>query len=208
MLLDLETQNYCKKIGFDFDKILKINHYIELLLKANESCNLIGRQQDLHRVCHHHVIDCLLPLTFLPEGLTSIYDIGTGAGLPGVLWAIAKPDIYFYLVEKSPKKCLFLTQTISALQLENISVLNKRSDTVTGSASLVVSRAMAAAADLLSQTQQLSTKDTRWWFMKALRESVDRELLEVDLSIWRAQVIPLSHPTQDVTRNLVCITKA
>ena len=206
-ILDAQTVAYCEKIGLSAKAIASIEKYLVLLRKANETCNLVGRQQDEHRICHHHVIDCLLPLPFLPQGPGTIYDMGTGAGLPGILWAIARPDLAFYLVEKSPKKCAFLTQTISALQLENTQVINKRCEAVTGVATLIVSRAMASTKDLISQTEQLSNGKTQWWLMKALKSSIDEELSQVDLSHWTVNVQPLLHPTQDVSRHLVCVTR-
>ncbi len=206
-ILDQKTQDYCAKIGLEAKKIAIFEKYLTLLITANKNCNLVGRQQNNFRICHYHLIDCLLPLSFLPNGLKNIYDIGTGAGFPGLLWAIARPDLQIYLVEKSPKKCDFLTEAISALQLKNTSVLNKRGDAVSGIASLIVSRAMTSAADLLSQTEQLADKETQWWLMKALRSSIDEELKSVNTSLWTVSVQPLVHPTQDVTRHLVCITQ-
>ncbi len=207
-ILDQQTQDYCVRIGLNAKTIAHIEKYVKLLKIANEHCNLVGRQQDDHRICHYHVIDCLLPLPLLPDGLATIYDIGTGAGFPGLLWAIARPDLQFYLVEKSPKKSQFLTETISALQLKNTQVITKRSDSVTGDASLIVSRAMGSTNNLLEQTQQLANKNTQWWFLKALRSSIDEELLAVDYGVWNVSVQPLIHPTQDVSRHLVCVTKA
>jgi 16S rRNA (guanine527-N7)-methyltransferase len=206
-ILDQQTQDYCAKIRLSTKTIALFERYLTLLCAANENCNLVGRQQDNHRICHYHVIDCLLPLPFLPRELKSVYDIGTGAGLPGLLWAMARPDLQFYLVEKSPKKCQFLTETISALQLKNTQVLNKRSDAVSGVASLIVSRAMASTADLLVQTEQLADKTTQWCLMKALRSSIDQELNSVNTSLWRVSVQPLVHPTQDVSRHLVWVTQ-
>jgi len=206
-ILDAQTVAYCEKIGLSAKVIASIDKYLVLLRKGNESCNLVGRQQDDHRICHHHVIDCLLPFPFLPEGPGTVYDMGTGAGFPGILWAIARPDLEFYLVEKSPKKCAFLTQTISALQLKNTQVINKRCEAVTGVASLIVSRAMASTKDLISQTEQLADGKTQWWLMKALKSSIDEELAQGNLSHWTVNVQPLLHPTQDVSRHLVCVTR-
>ncbi len=208
VILDRQTEGFCQKIGLSAKTIAQIEKYLKLLRSANEHCNLIGRGQDDQRLCHYHVIDCLLPLPILPDSAKTIYDIGSGAGFPGLLWAIACPDRLFYLVEKSPKKSLFLTETISALQLKNTQVITKRSDAVTGRASLIVSRAMGSTKDLLEQTQQLADQDTQWWFLKALRSSIDEELSVVDATQWSVKVLPLVHPTQDVSRHLVCVTKA
>lgn len=206
-ILDHQTLEYCETIGLSAKAIGLIERYLECLCQANERCNLIGRKQDHHRICHYHVMDCLLPLSFLSTQFRTVYDIGSGAGLPGILWAIARPDVKFYLVEKSPKKCAFLTQTISALQLKNTQVINKRCESVIGTASLIVSRAMSSTKDFLAQTEQLSDGETQWWLMKALKSSVDEEIAQVDQHHWAVNIQPLVHPTQEVSRHLVCVSR-
>jgi 16S rRNA (guanine527-N7)-methyltransferase len=206
-ILDSRAVKYCAEIGLSPKVVGLIERYLVELKKANEKCNLIGRLQDNERICHYHVIDCLLPLKYWPDNLASVYDIGTGAGFPGLLWAIIYPKINFYLVDKSPKKCSFLTRVVSELQLTNIQVINQRCDVVEGQASLVVSRAMTSTHDFLSKTLQLSSGQTQWWLMKALRSSIEEELSSVDYSQWVVDVKLLEHPTQDVTRHLVCINR-
>ncbi len=109
-----------KEIGIelDNDSISRFCKYYEFLIEYNQKVNLtaITEQED---VVKKHFVDCLAPLNFLdiPQGAT-LCDIGTGAGFPGVVLKIARPDIKITLIDSLNKRCVFLRELLSLLSLE------------------------------------------------------------------------------------------
>lgn len=100
--------------------------YLDLLLEANKSFNLTA-VRELDPAWRRLIIDSLTPLPVLDlaPGMRAI-DIGTGAGLPGLPLAIARPDVQFSLVDSTGKKVNFLHSVIEALQLDNVQLYADR----------------------------------------------------------------------------------
>jgi len=94
-----------------------------LLLEWNRVHNLT-RISEPAEAAHRHFVESWAPL-LLPgvfDGVSSVADIGSGAGFPGLPLALARPDISFSLVEKAPKKAAYLSFAAASLGLDNISV--------------------------------------------------------------------------------------
>ena len=111
----------------------RLERYLDLLLKANETTNLTAirhREQAWSRL----IVDSLTPLPGVPdaaEGETlRLIDVGTGAGLPGMPLAIARPDVAVTLVDGTGKKVRFLESVVEQLGLENVTPLHARIEDV------------------------------------------------------------------------------
>jgi 16S rRNA (guanine527-N7)-methyltransferase len=93
-----------------------------------------GKRMNLTRITERpaaellHVADALTALPFLPQGAIRIADVGSGGGVPGIVLAIARPDVQVMLIESTGKKCRFLEETIAALGLGNATVLPGRAE--------------------------------------------------------------------------------
>lgn len=100
--------------------------YLELLLEANKSFNLTAIRE-VDAAWRRLIIDSLTPLPVLDltPGMRAI-DIGTGAGLPGLPLAIARPDVHFSLVDSTGKKINFLRSVVETLQLDNVQLYADR----------------------------------------------------------------------------------
>ena len=169
----------------------------------NQQLNLVGRQQTVERIHHHHLLDSLI-LTPLLKEFTEVCDVGSGAGFPALCWAIARDDFQVTLVEKSPKKASFLTCAVEELNLTSrVKVLCERVEQIQLKSKLISCRALTSISDFLKITDHLGSPDSKWWLLKAKNETIDQELVCVDQSKWSVTISPLIHPTQDVTRNLV-----
>ena len=79
--------------------------YKKILIKENESMNLIGKST-INDLDERHLLDCIQIVKYLPHREKSLMDIGTGAGLPGIILSIIGFK-NLHLVEKSPKKLFF-----------------------------------------------------------------------------------------------------
>jgi 16S rRNA (guanine527-N7)-methyltransferase len=101
---------------------LVLQEYVAMLIKWNKSINLIG-QSTLPFLWERHILDCLQLLTYI-DANDLVLDLGSGAGLPGIVLSIMGiKDVV--LIEADERKCAFLRQ-VSKLSTNNITVLNDR----------------------------------------------------------------------------------
>ena len=94
--------------------------YAELIRKWNKKVNLVSRQ-DIDRLENRHLLDCLAVAPHLSQG--KHLDIGSGAGLPGLVLAIASPESEFVLCERMSRRCRFLQTVAQTLGLTNVEVI-------------------------------------------------------------------------------------
>ncbi|MCE5201765.1 MAG: 16S rRNA (guanine(527)-N(7))-methyltransferase RsmG [Synergistaceae bacterium] len=104
----------------------ELRRYTSLLSAANEFARLTGpSQEDL--LWNDHVLDCASALPLLPrEG--RIIDVGTGGGLPGIVWAICRPGVSFTLLDSITRKCALVEKIAAAMGLKNVTVACARSE--------------------------------------------------------------------------------
>lgn len=105
--------------------------YLDLLLEANKRMNLTA-VRDVEQAWRRHIIDSLTVLPGLGECQPGekVADVGTGGGLPGMVLAIARPDLSFTLIDATGKKTRFLEDTASTLGLEHVKVIQARAETL------------------------------------------------------------------------------
>ncbi|MCZ6854260.1 MAG: 16S rRNA (guanine(527)-N(7))-methyltransferase RsmG [Gammaproteobacteria bacterium] len=121
--------------------------YIRLLEHWNKTFNLVSRK-DMDRLVTRHLLDSLSVLPWL-QG-PRVMDLGTGAGLPGIPLAIARPDLSFTLIDRSDRKIRFLTEVIGELNLANVLLCCQNAKAGAGQEkfSTVTARAVAPALDV------------------------------------------------------------
>ena len=109
------------------ETIISLKKYEDLLLKANKSLNLVGNST-INQIWIRHFLDSVQVIDFVDKNDQNLVDLGSGAGLPGLVLAIAAKDrkltFKVKLIEKSPKKVKFLKDTVKALNL-NVEVLQQ-----------------------------------------------------------------------------------
>jgi len=110
-----------------------------------------------------------------------VADIGSGAGLPGIVVALAKPGLKVTLIEPLARRVEFLHEVIDQLKLSNVEVIRAKSENVKGSYNYVVARAVAPLPRLIQTTWHLVAPDGSLLAMKG--ESAAAEMAESDLSI-------------------------
>ena len=116
--------------------------YAQLLATDGVVKGLIG-PREVPRIWDRHIMNSAVVVSRVPQDAT-VADIGTGAGLPGLVWAIARPDIHVTLVEPLLRRTVFLDQVVSDLGLDNVTVLRSRAEDVPGTFDVVTARAVAA----------------------------------------------------------------
>lgn len=124
----MDYQELFKKnnINLSNEQFQMLETYADLLIEWNQKFNLtaITNRDDIYL---KHFLDCLLLANKLQDN-TDLIDVGTGAGFPGIIIKIYKPNINIVLLEPNNKKVLFLNEVINKLNLKNISVNNQRSE--------------------------------------------------------------------------------
>jgi 16S rRNA (guanine527-N7)-methyltransferase len=123
--------------------------YVDLLATEGVTRGLIG-PREAPRLWERHLLNCAVLADALPEG-ADVCDIGSGAGLPGVVLAIRRPDLQLTLVEPLLRRTTFLDEVVERLGLDNVQVRRARAEELHGQAefSVVTSRAVAPLPRLL-----------------------------------------------------------
>jgi len=178
------------------DKLLK---YLALLHKWNKVYNLTAIR-DQRQMVSNHLLDSLAVLPHLWPGRW--LDVGCGAGLPGLVLAIAQPDWQFTLLDSNSKKTGFVQQAVIELELRNVSVHCARvgewqpAERFDG----IISRAFSDLGEFLRSTRHLMAPHGRWAAMKGAPQ---QELAGVPDGCQVERVMPLQVPGLSAARSLV-----
>ena len=162
----------------------KLVAYGELILKWNKVYNLTALR-DPAQVLTHHLLDSLsviLPLQRQCAAAERLLDVGSGAGLPGAVIAIMRPDLSVSCVDAVAKKAAFLRQVSAELGLKNLNGMHTRVETMGGTYDVISSRAFASLADFFVGSQQLLAPHGVWMAMKGKTPSEEIEAMPAGLA--------------------------
>ena len=153
-------------------EIQQLLHYLSLILKWNKIYNLSAIRDPIESV-KKHLLDSLSIIHFIQPGL--LLDVGSGAGLPGIVIAIMKPETEVFVLDSVGKKCRFMQVVKSELSLENLIVVNSRVESFKPkeSFSQIASRAFAEVSKTIQLTKHLLEENGRYLLMKG--SNVDEE---------------------------------
>ena len=159
------------KLPADFDKKCEI--FTALILKYNKVHNITGAKNRKQIV--QNIEDSIYPIKFLDLNIKSAIDIGSGAGFPGLVLAMALPEVRFGLFEPIKKKSSFLHLAKSTLNLKNVDIISQRVEEVEAfEVDLICSRAVTKTELLIDICRDFISKKTTLLFYKG--SSVDEEL--------------------------------
>jgi len=182
-----------------------LSAYLALISKWNQVYNLTAIR-DPERMVIEHVLDSLaiLPHVAAPR----ILDVGSGAGLPGVPLAIARPEWHVVLLDSSHKRCTFLQQAAIELQLSNVEVTCERVESYRPAECFtsIVSRAFSDTAHFARVAAPLVAQGGSMLAMKGLYPH--EELAQLPAEVALGEVVALTVPGLDAQRHLVVMTKA
>jgi len=134
----------------------------------------------LDRLWDRHFMDSAQILEYAPENVKTWIDLGSGAGFPGLVVAVLRPDIQMTLVESDSRKSIFLSETARACDL-NVNVLTQRAEVVDMTADVISARALAPLKTLLELSEPLRAPNGQAIFLKG--ENVENELTEAN-RVW------------------------
>lgn len=177
--------------------------YVRLLAKWNNAYNLTA-VRDPQEMITRHVLDSLTLLPYLHG--QRLLDIGSGAGLPGIPLAIARPDLSFTLIDANAKKIRFIVQTIGELDLKNVDAVQARVENYRPAHKFdtLMSRAFASIADMLTQSRHLCVPDGRFLAMKGVHPWEELTALPSGFAV--REIVALQVPGLDAARHVVIIS--
>ena len=157
--------------------ITKLLIYKELLIKWNKSFNLTSVKNT--EIVTHHFLDCLAVIPFINS--SRLLDVGTGAGLPGIVIAIVNPDIKVSLIDKVGKKITFIKRIIAELEIKNIETYHDRVELLTSEEKYdgIISRAFSNMEVFIKSTKHLIKTQGVWYGMKS-KKILDDEMININ----------------------------
>ena len=182
--------------------ISKLLIYKELLIKWNKSFNLTSIKN--REVVTHHFLDCLSIIPFIKS--SSLLDVGTGAGLPGIIIAIVKPDIKVSLIDKVGKKIAFIKRVVAELEIKNINTYHDRVELLTSEEKYdgIISRAFSNMDDFIKSTKHLIKSQGVWYGMKS-KKILNDEMININ-EPWTLEKLDV--PFLDAERYLVKVSNS
>lgn len=148
------------------DRLALAERYVEHLCTTGIEHGLLG-PREVPRMWSRHVLNCAVLGTVLEAGV-NVADVGSGAGLPGLAVAIARPDIEMTLIEPMERRVDWLSAVIADLGLDNVQVIRARAEEVTDEvmADVVTARAVSALKKLIPLTVPLLDDDGQLLLLK------------------------------------------
>lgn len=170
-------------------KLDALKAFEALLKKEGDKRGLIG-PKDLEIIWDRHILNCL-PLVEVIEENLSVADVGSGAGLPGIVLAITREDLKITLIEPMARRVEFLAEAIEQLNLENVEIFHGRAEEIVGKAKfdIVTARAVAPLEKLVKLAMPLLHPNG---FLLALKgEKANTELNEALAQIAKSNATSL-----------------
>jgi 16S rRNA (guanine527-N7)-methyltransferase len=180
--------------------------YLALLFKWNAVYNLTS-VRDPMQMMTHHLLDSLAAVSAF-AGARNVLDVGAGGGLPGVVLAIARPDMKVSMIDTVHKKTAFLTQVKAELELANVTVYTKKVQELEVAAKfdVITSRAFADLSDFVNWSGHLLAEGGQFIALKGTAPPEEQERLP---AAWKVtELRPIQVPQLQAERHLVFIQKS
>lgn len=144
----------------------RLDRFVGMLKEENGRQNLVSAGS-LGSVWQRHIADSIQLIDFVPRGTGPWLDLGTGAGFPGLVIAIAQPETQVILVESRARRIDWLERVVQELGLDHCRIEGQRLEALPSFEAAVISaRAFAPLEKLLSLAKRFSTSDTTWLLPK------------------------------------------
>jgi len=179
---------------------------VALVQKWNKVYNLTA-VRDADKILTHHLLDSLAVVPHVTHA-TTILDVGSGAGLPGIPLALALPEAHVTLLDSNHKKTTFLSQAVIELKLSNVAVVCERveKNQLNQIFSVVVSRAFSDLPGFVTLAGHLVAAGGTLLAMKGMCPG--NEIAQLQNGFKLSSVTPLKVPGLDAERHLVFMKKA
>lgn len=198
-------------LGLDLaeTQVRQLMDFLALLQKWNKVYNLTA-VRDPQEMLTHHLLDSLAAVAPLRRqvaalgqgGSVKLLDVGSGGGLPGVVFAICCPNVDVSCVDTVGKKAAFIQQAAVALKLPNLHGVHARVETLAGPFDIISCRAFASLPDFVTWSRSaLAAPQGVWLAMKGKRPEDEIAALPADVSVFHVE--QLTVPGLDAERCII-----
>ena len=176
-------------------QVCQLLDYLDLIRKWSRVYNLTAVLEPAQMLTHH-LLDSLAAIPPLQRQTggqpLSLLDVGSGAGLPGVVIAICCPEIRVDCVDTVAKKAAFVQQAAASLRLGNLRGLHARVESLTGPYQVVASRAFASLADFTSWSRAALAEEGVWMALKGKLPTEEIAALPAGIAVFHVEqlVVP------------------
>jgi 16S rRNA (guanine527-N7)-methyltransferase len=190
--LEPRLREGARQLGLQLNEvqIAQLLDYLDLIQKWNKVYNLTA-VRDPAEMLTHHLLDSLAavgPLRRQTGGRAiSVLDVGSGAGLPGVVFAICCPEIRVDCVDTVAKKAAFLQQAAVALRLPNLKGVHARVENLPGPYDIVCSRAFASLGDFVNWSSGALVEQGVWLAMKGKHPADEVATLPAGVEVFHVE---------------------
>ena len=186
------------------DKAMILQKYLDEILLFNPVLKLVG-EKDREEIIYRHILDSASSypvFSSLTKKGDKIADLGSGAGLPGVVLAILFPDRNFVLIDRMTRRIGFLRIVKAKLNLENVEILDKDIKDVKRNFRVITCRAFRPLAEIGDEVVALTSSAILY---KAVEDNIEKELetLRFQGFVFNASILPVSIPGEKARRNIV-----
>ena len=195
-------------------QVTQLLDYLELIQKWTKVYNLTA-VRDPAEMLTHHLLDSLTVIAPLRRQLDAmaaanvtaepkkhrLLDVGSGAGLPGIVIAICCPDMVVDCVDTVAKKAAFIRQVAATLRLPNLKGLHARVESLTDKYDVISSRAFASLSDFTTWSRAAMAEQGVWLAMKGKHPTDEIAALPAEVTVFHVE--PLQVPGLDVERCII-----
>ncbi|MDO4591949.1 MAG: 16S rRNA (guanine(527)-N(7))-methyltransferase RsmG [Comamonadaceae bacterium] len=192
------------------EQIDKLMGFLDLLQKWNKVYNLTS-VRDPQEMMSLHMLDSLAAVPALQRHVASLgkapgertaqLDVGSGGGLPGVVFAVCCPEVDIHCVDAVGKKAAFLQQVAVALKLPNLKGIHARVESLKGPYEIVSCRAFASLIDFTTWSRAAIADNGIWFAMKGKHPQEEIDALGKNVEVFHVE--PLQVPGLDAERCIV-----
>ena len=197
-------------LGLNTAQIDTLMAFLDLLQKWNKVYNLTA-VRDPQEMMTHHLLDSLAAVPALRRHVASLgkqpgervaqLDVGSGGGLPGVVFAVCCPEVDVHCVDTVAKKAAFLQQAAVTLKLPNLKGIHARVESLQGPYDIVSCRAFASLIDFTTWSRAAIASHGIWFAMKGKQPDDEMAALGADVQVFHVE--PLQVPGLDAERCIV-----
>lgn len=197
-------------LSLDDARVHLLLEYLALVGKWNRVYNLTALREP-QEMLTHHLLDSLAVLAPLRRqigegpGPVRLLDVGSGAGLPGVVLAICLPSLQVDCVDTVAKKAAFIQQVAATLKLPHLRGIHDRVERLGGPYDLICSRAFASLPDFVALSEAALAPGGVWMAMKGRQPEAEMAGLPPGVSVFHVE--PLQVPDLQAERCLVWMKK-
>ncbi|MDB5945902.1 MAG: rRNA ((527)-N(7))-methyltransferase RsmG [Ramlibacter sp.] len=197
------------QLRLDDSQIRQLLDYLGLIQKWNRVYNLTA-VRDAGEMLTHHLLDSLAIVGPLARATgdrpTRLLDVGSGAGLPGVVIAICCPQVRVDCVDAVAKKAAFIQQVAATLQLPNLRGIHARVEDISEPYGVVASRAFASLTDFVSLSARALAADGVWLAQKGRGPSGETAALPPGVEVFHVEQLDV--PGLNAERCIVWLRRA